>query len=325
MIGRRGLLTLLGGAAAWPVAARAQQALPVVGYLYPGSEETVVTPAFRAGLAEVGFVEGRNVAIEYRFARNDPARIPDLVADLVRRKVNVIAATGGATGVLAAKAATTTIPIVFEIGNDPVEAGLVASFTRPGGNLTGVAALNTVLDAKRLGLLAELVPGAERIGVLLTSATTNSGPDRLRDLPIAAARLGRQIEILTATDSRQIEAAFARFAEKRIDALYVTTSVTFFSFRVQIATAAARRAIPAVYGERAMAEAGGLMSYGVDPKDDWHLVGTYVGRILRGEKPADLPVQQPSKFEFVINLQTARVLGLTVPPALVARADEVIE
>jgi putative ABC transport system substrate-binding protein len=324
---RRDFITLLGGAAAaWPIAARAQQgALPVVGYLYPATEETILAPAFRKGLGEIGFVEGRNVAIEYRYARNDPSRMPELAADLVRRRVAVIAATGGATGVIAAKAATSTIPIVFEIGGDPVAEGFVTSLNRPGGNLTGVAALNFELDAKRLGLLVELVPKAERIGVIATSVTTVAGQARLRDLPKIAATLGRKIEILIAPDGPAIETAFASLSEKRIDALYVSPSTIFIGLRVQIATAAARYGIPVLYSDQPMVEAGGLISYGTDAVDDWRIVGTYVGRILRGEKPADLPVQQPVKFQLAVNLPTARLLGITVPPTLLLAATQVIE
>ena len=319
---RREFITLLGGAVAWPLAAHGQQ-LPVVGYFYPGQDDPVLTPAFRKGLGELGFVEGRNVAIEYRFGRGDPSRTPELVEDLVRRRVTVLATPGGTPGALAAKAATTTIPIVFEIGVDPVENGLVASMNRPGGNVTGIAVLNSLLDGKRLGLLAQLLPSAARIGVLLWGLI--SAEARKHDLPTTAAALGRQIEFLPALDSREIGTIFASLAEKRIDALYVPPSPLVFTWRVQIATAAARYAIPVIYGERAMVEAGGLMSYGADTADDWRIVGTYVGRILKGEKPADLPVQQPSKFQLVINLATARLIGLTVPSQLLALADEVIE
>jgi putative ABC transport system substrate-binding protein len=324
---RRDFITLLGGAATWPLAARAQRpAIPVVGYLYPATEETILAPAFRKGLGELGFVEGRNVAIEYRYAANDTARMPELAADLVRRGVAVIAATGGAAGVLAAKAASSTIPIVFEIGDDPVENGLVASLNRPGGNTTGVAALNSELDGKRLGLLAELVPKAARIGVIITNLSSAAAQARVRDLPTkTAATLGRQIEILVAPDGRGIEEVFASLSEKKIDALYVVPSTVYIGLRVQIATAAARYAIPVLYGDQPLVEAGGLISYGTDGPDDWRIVGTYVGRILKGEKAGDLPVQRPSKFQLVVNLQTARLLGITVPPTLLLAATRVIE
>jgi putative ABC transport system substrate-binding protein len=325
---RRDFITLLGGAAAaWPVAARAQQgALPVVGYLFPATEEAILAPAFRKGLSEIGFVEGQNVAIEYRYARNDTLRMPELVADLVRRRVAVIAVTGGAPGALAAKAATATIPIVFEIGDDPVGNGLVASFNRPGGNATGVAALNSELDAKRLGILIELVPKAMRIGVVVRDVSTPAAQARVRDLPtITSAALGRQIEMFVAPDGPAIEAMFASLSEKRIDALYFTPNTVYPILRVQIATAAARYAIPTIYGDQVMVEAGGLISYGANAAEDWRIVGSYVGRILKGEKPADLPVQQPSKFDFAINLATARLLSITVPPTLLLSATWVTE
>jgi putative ABC transport system substrate-binding protein len=329
MMQRREFITLLGGAAsALPLAARAQQpAMPVVGYLYPATEETILASAFRKGLSEIGFVEGRNVAIEYRYARNDVSRMPELAADLVRRRVAVIAATGGSRGVIAAKAATSTIPIVFEIGDDPVAEGFVASLNRPGGNLTGVAALNFELDAKRLGLLVELVPKAERIGVIVANTPTDTTGDqaRMRDLPAAAAALGRQIEILFAPDGPAVETVFARLSEKRIDALYVTPNTIYNGLRVQIATAAARYAIPTLYSGQSMVEAGGLISYGIDAADNWRIVGNYVGRILKGEKAADLPVQQPAKFQLAVNLPTARLLGITVPPTLLLAATQVIE
>jgi putative tryptophan/tyrosine transport system substrate-binding protein len=323
---RRTFITLLGGAATWPLAARAQSAVPVVGYLYAATEETILAPAFRKGLSELGFVEGQNVAIEYRYARNDDTRLPELAADLVRRRVAVIAAPGGANGVIAAKAATSTIPIVFEIGDDPVAEGLVANLNRPGGNLTGVAALNFELDAKRLGLLVELVPKAARIGVIMRSASNQASQARVRDLSTRiATALGRQIEILVAPDARGIETAFASLSEKRIDALYVTPSTVYVGLRVQIATAAARYAIPTLYSDQPMVEAGGLISYGTDAVDDWRIVGTYVGRILKGEKAGDLPVQQPTNFQLAINLPTARLLGITVPPTLLLAATQVIE
>jgi putative ABC transport system substrate-binding protein len=324
---RREFITFLGGAAAWPLAARAQQrALPVVGYLFPAVEETILAPAFRRGLSELGFIEGQDVAIEYRYAGNDFSRMPELAADLVRRRVAVIAATGGAPGVFAAKAATSTIPIVFEIGDDPVANGFVASLNRPGGNLTGVAALNSELDAKRLGLLVELVPKTARIGVIMSTSSARAAQVRMRDLPTTtAATLGRQIEILVASDAREIEGVFANLSEKRIDALYITPSTVYVGLRVQIATAAARYAIPVLHGDQSMVQAGGLISYGTDAADNWRIVGTYVGRILKGEKPADLPVQQPSKFQLAINLATARLLGITVPPTLLSTATLVID
>jgi putative tryptophan/tyrosine transport system substrate-binding protein len=329
MLKRRDFITLLGGAAAWPLAARAQQpAMPVIGYLINASPEPTpfIAAAFRKGLSEMGFVEGRNITIEYRYSRGDADRLPELAADLVRRKVAVIASVGGRNAALAAKAATTTIPIVFEIGDDPVENGLVTSFNRPGGNVTGITAINSELSAKRLGILCDLVPGAMRIGAL----SANTGPaatlnPQIAELNSAAAVLGRNIEALSASNSREIEAAFASFVQKRIDALVVNASGLLVGFRVQIATAAARHAIPTIYSDRHYADAGGLMSYGSDAADQFRLVGVYVGRVLKGEKPADLPVMRPSKFEFVINLQTARTLGIEVPASLLARADEVIE
>jgi putative ABC transport system substrate-binding protein len=326
-IRRRDFITLLGGAATWPIAARAQQsAMPVVGYLFPATEEEILASAFRKGLSAIGFAEGQNVAIEYRYARNDTSRMPELAADLVRRRVAVIAVTGGAPGALAAKAATATIPIVFEIGDDPVGNGLVASFIRPGGNVTGVAALNSELDTKRLGILTELVPKAARIGVVVRDISTPAAQARVRDLPTTtAAALGRQIEVFIAPDGPAIEAVFASLSEKRIDALYFTPNTVYGILRVQIATAAARYAIPAIYGDQVIVEAGGLISYGADAADDWRIVGTYVGRILKGEKPADLPVQQPRKFQLAINLPTARLLGLTVPSTLLLGATRVVE
>jgi putative ABC transport system substrate-binding protein len=324
---RRDFITLIGAAATWPAATWAQQpGLPVIGYLYPATEETVLAPAFRKGLGEFGFVEGQNVAIEYRYAQNDTSRMPELAADLVRRRVAVIAATGGAAGALAAKAATSTIPIVFEIGDDPVRAGLVASLNRPGGNLTGVAALNFELDAKRLSLLVELVPKAARIGVVVTNPAVSVNQARMHDLTTTIiAAVGRPLEILAAPDAPGIDAMFASLAEKRIDALYVSPSTIFFGLRVQLATAAARYSVPVMYADQRMVEAGGLISYGADTADDWRIVGTYVGRILKGEKAADLPVQQPRSFQVAINLHTARLLGITVPPGILAAATQVVE
>jgi putative tryptophan/tyrosine transport system substrate-binding protein len=325
---RRDFIAGLGSAVASSGPVWAQRSvMPVVGYLYPGSapEAEDITAAFNRGLNELGFVEGRNVAIEYRFANNDPSRIPELVADLVRRKVTVLAITGGRDGVHAAKGLTATIPIVFEIGNDPVEDGLVTSFSRPGGNLTGVTAMNIDVEGKRLSLLASLAPTAIRIGALTTSLTGAVNQARMRELPRVAAALGRQFEFLVASDSDQIDGVFASLKEKQIGALYVGPYPTFGTFRVQIAIAAASYKTPAIYAWRSFVEAGGLMSYGASSAEDWRLVGNYVGRVLKGEKPADLPVLQPTKFELVINLKTAKALGLTIPETLLATADEVIQ
>jgi putative ABC transport system substrate-binding protein len=322
---RREFITLLGGAAAaWPLAARAQQpAMPVIGYLDPGTPEAsaALVAAFRKGLSETGYVEGRNVAVEYRWAHNEPDRRPELAADLVRRQVAVIAVSGGGTARVV-KAVTTTIPIVFRAGSDPVIDGLVASLNRPGGNATGVTNIGGELGAKRLGLLHELIPGAERFAVLVNPITTFA-QSIIRDTQAAA--IGRQIEVLTATTSREIDTAFASLVQMRADALLVSPGVLFENRRVQLATLAAYNRVPAIYASRDVAEVGGLMSYGASFVDQFREVGVYAGRILKGEHPADLPVMQPTKFEFVINLQTARVLGIEVPPTLLARADEVIE
>jgi putative ABC transport system substrate-binding protein len=325
---RREFIAFLGNAAAplmlCPVAARAQ-AMPVIGFLFNGLPDSTayLAAAFRKGLSEMGFVEGQSVVIEYRYTRGELARLPELAADLVRRKVAVIASPGGRAAALAAKTATTSIPIVFEIGTDPVEDGLVASFNRPGGNITGVTAINGELDAKRLGLLCELVPGATRIGVV--TAPSPAVESQMRDLQTKAAAIGRQIEVLVTGASREIDEAFASLTDKRVDALLVRASGLLAGYRAQLVTAAARYAIPAIYSDRPFAEAGGLMSYGSDGADQFRLVGVYVGRILKGEKPADLPVLRPTKFELVINLKTAKMLGLEVSPSLLASTDEVIE
>jgi putative tryptophan/tyrosine transport system substrate-binding protein len=280
--------------------------------------------AFRKGLSETGFVEGRNVAIEYRWAHDDFARLPELAADLVRRRVAVIAAPGSSPGGLAAKAATTTIPIVFSTGVDPVQAGLVASFNRPGGNVTGILSMSLELGPKRLGLLHELLPGAARFAMLIDPTSPNAESE-VTDLQAAAATIGRQIEVFYAGTNRDIDTAFASLVQKRSDALWVAPNTLFINRRVQIVTLAARHAVPAAYPDRQITEVGGLMSYGSSQADIHRQVGIYTGRILKGEKPADLPVMQPTRFEFVINLQTARTLGIEVPPTLLALADEVIE
>jgi putative ABC transport system substrate-binding protein len=325
---RRDFITLLGGAAiAWPLAARAQQpGLPVIGFLNSASPEMQAHPveAFRKGLSETGYVECRNVAIEYRWAHNDSDRLPELAADLVRRRVAVIVAPGSAQTALAAKAATATIPIVFQTGADPVTLGLVASLNRPGGNVTGVSSMNADLDAKRLGLLHELLPGAARFAVVLNpkSPVTEA---QIRELQTAAATISRQVEIFYASTIPEIDTAFASLVQKQAAAVLFTANVLLFALRAEVATAVARHAVPAVYWDRALVEAGGLMSYGTDSADQYLQTGIYTGRILKGEKPADLPIMRATKFELVINRQTAKALGLTVPPGLLALADEVIE
>jgi ABC-type uncharacterized transport system substrate-binding protein len=318
---------LLGGsaAAAWPIAARAQQAaMPVIGFL--DSRSAGVTAgrlsAFREGLKETGYVEGENVAIDYRSAETQNDRLPELAADLIRRRVSVIAA-GSTASAFAAKAATTTIPIVFVVLDDPVRLGLVASLARPGGNMTGINFLSAELAAKRLELLRELVPGAARVGVLVNP--TNPAAETIRELIPAAHAMGLQIQICNASTSREIDAAFATFLRERPDALFVSPDPLFTSRRVQLVNTAARHAIPATFSHREFAEVGGLMSYGPNQTDTFRQFGVYTGRILKGTKPADLPVVQSTKFELIVNAQTARMLGLTVPPTLLSIADEVIE
>ena len=326
---RREFITLLGGAAAaWPLMARAQApTMPVIGHLdsqAPGTFADFVLPAFRHGLKDTGYVEGENVAIVYRWAENQVDRLPSLAAELVRRRVAVIVASGGPPVALAAKAATTTIPIVFGVGDDPVKIGLVASLARPGGNLTGINFFASELAAKRMELLREMVPAAGRIAVLVdpTFPLTQS---QVRDAETAARAMGLQTQVLNASTNREINAAFATFARERSDALYVGASPFLASRRVQLALLAGRYGIPAIYGARLFTEAGGLMNYGAKLTDAYRQIGIYTGRILKGTKPADLPVVQSTKFELVINAETARMLGLTVPPSLLAIADEVIE
>jgi putative tryptophan/tyrosine transport system substrate-binding protein len=325
---RREFITLFGGAAvAWPLAARAQQpAMPVIGFLRSTSIERSahLVTAFRQGLKEAGYFEGENVAIEYRWADNQLDRLPVLAAELVQRRVAVIA-TAGPPAVFVAKAATTTIPTVFLVGDDPVKLGLVTSLARPGGNLTGINFFSGELTAKRLELLRELVPGAARIAVLVNPANAANAETTVKDVEVAARIMGLQIQIFKASTRNEINAAFASLVRERHDALFVGVDSFFTSRRVQLANLASRHAVPTTFSAREIAEAGGLMSYGPSIADVWLQVGAYTGRILKGAKPADLPVVQSSKFELVINAQTAAMLGLTVPPTLLSVADEVIE
>ena len=326
---RRAFITLLGGAAvSWPLAARAQQAaMPVVAFVNARTPETSVraTGAFRKGLNEAGYVEGQNVTVEYHWLDGQYDRVPALMADLARRRVDVIATPGSNTASLAAKAATAAIPIIFGVGEDPVRLGLVDSLARPGGNATGINFFSQELMSKRLGLLHELVPKAARVAVLLNPANAPSAETTLRAVPEAARAIGLQIQVLKASTSREIEAAFATLVRDRADALFIAPEGLFTTRRSQLATLAARDRIPTSCSNREMAEAGLLMSYGTDTLDTFRQAGVYTGQILKGAKPAELPVLQSTKFEFVINMQTARALGLEVPNALQLLADEVIE
>jgi putative ABC transport system substrate-binding protein len=320
---------LLGGAAAaWPRAAQAQQpAMPVIGFLNVQSPRAAAPnlAAFRQGLNEAGYVEGQNVAIEFRWAEGRFDQLPELAADLVRRRVSVIAAPGSTLAALAAKAATTTIPILFGIAEDPVKRGLVVSLARPGGNITGISFFNAELAEKQLGLLRELVPGAVRVAVLVNPADATRAEAILQNVKAAALVMGPEITVFNASSSGEIDAAFASLARERANAVLVAADPIFNGRRVQLATLAARYMIPLASGGRDVTEAGGLMSYGASVADVYRGVGGYTGRILKGVKPADLPVEQPTKFELVINLQTAKMLSIDVPPTLLARADEVIE
>ena len=326
-IGRRELLVAFGGAAAWPLAARAQQpAMPVIGFLNPGSPETSakLLAEFRQGLGEAGYVEGRNLAIEYRWAEGRNDRLPGLAAELANRRVAVIAATRGDTSSRAAKAATATIPIVFMSASDPVKGGLVASLNRPGGNLTGVTRFSADLMPKRVEMLCEIVPNAAAIDLLVnpTGAITATST---KEVEAAARSFGRQIRVQAASDDREIDAAFANLPQLRADALLIMSDAYFASRSERLGALTVRYAIPALYSSRGFAAAGGLMSYDASESEAYRQVGVYTGRILRGEKPADLPVMQPTKFELIINLKTAKALGVTIPLPLLGRADEVIE
>jgi putative tryptophan/tyrosine transport system substrate-binding protein len=326
-IGRRKFLaTLGGGVAAWPLAARAQQtALPVVGFVNAGSPHASWSNAFRQGLNETGYVEGRNVMVEYHWLEGQFSRLPELMADLVRRRVAVIATPAGNYAAQAAKAATTTIPIVFSVGDDAVRLGLVTSLARPDGNATGINFFVQEVTAKRLGLLHDLVPKAVRLAMMINPANVPTAEATLRVIPEAARAIGLQIQVLNASTSREIEAAFATMVRDGADALLVNADAFFGTRAVQFATLAARHGIPAGYSTRAYTDVGGLMSYGASATDAARQVGIYTGQILKGAKPADLPVLQSTKFEFVINMQTARALGIEVPNSIQLLADEVIE
>ena len=324
---RREFITLLGGAAAWPLAARAQQpAIPVIGFLHTQSAEQFpeFLDAFRKGLGESGFVEHRNLAIDYRWAKGDYDLLPSLAAELIRRQVAVIATGGGAVSAQAAKAGTSSIPIVFVSGGDPIQLGLVASLNRPGGNVTGVSPFVNVLGAKRLELLQDLVPSAKDIGVVLNPRHPE-GQKTASDVLTAARSLGLSIYIVSAASDREIDEAFADLANRRVGAVLIATDPFFTVKRDQILALTMRYSLPAIYDTREYAAAGGLMSYGTSIPDAYRLVGLYVGKILKGAAPAELPVEQPTKFELVINLKTAKALGLSVPDKLLVAADEVIE
>jgi len=324
---RREFITLLGGAAGWPLAARAQQpAMPVIGYLSARSQEDTshLIAAFLRGLAENGYIEGQNVAIEYRFARGQYDRLPKMVADFVRRPVDVITTTGGEPAALAAKEATSSIPIVFTVGSDPVKQGLAGSFNRPGGNATGIVLLTNQLDPKRLGLLRDMVPNASTFGFLVNPKFPAS-EDQISDMHDAARAMNQTIQVLRANTDSELHAAFVTIAEQRIPALVVAASPFFDTRRDELVELAKHHRVPTIYHFREFVDAGGLMSYGVSFSDAYRQVGIYTGRVLKGAKPAELPVIQTTKFELVINLKTARALGLKISDNLLTLADEVIE
>jgi putative ABC transport system substrate-binding protein len=326
---RRKFITLLGGAAAWPIAARAQQTdhlSPVIGFLHPSSPEPFghIIEGFRRGLTDTGFIDGRNVAIEYRWARGQYDRLPTLAAELVQRRVRVILAGGGEVGALAAKGASATTPILFNTSDDPVKFGLVASFNRPGGNVTGLMTATSVLEAKKFGLLCEMVPNARLVAMLINPDYPPHVADAA-EVQSAAQSIGRRLLVLRASSPPAIDSAFAAIIEQRAEALLVGGEPFLVGRSHQIVAMAARHAVPAIYAFRESVVAGGLMSYGANLPNNYRQLGAYAGRILKGESPADLPVMHPAIFDFAINLVTAKALGLTVPDTLLARADEVIE
>ena len=324
---RRQFIAGLGVAAAWPVAARAQQpALPVIGFLssLASSDLNLVVPAFHEGLNGAGLIEGRNIAVEYRWAEGDYQRLPNLAADLVQRKVAVIAAISGTPAALAAKAATTTIPIVFAIGGDPVAPGLVPNLSRPGGNVTGVSFYGTALTTKRLDLARELIGKEHTIGILINPDNPPSVAEG-KAVQEAASAVGQPLQILRASTQRQLDDAFARIEQQRIGALLVSPDPFFLNERIKLVVLTARHALPTIFADREQTEAGGLMSYGASRRSTYRQAGSYAGRIVKGEKPAELPVMLPTKFDLVINLKTAKSLGIDIPATVLARADEVIE
>ena len=325
-LGRREFIGLVGGAAAWPLAARAQQAMPVIGFLSSLTpiDGPRILAAFHGGLHEAGYVEGRNVTIEYRWAEGQYDRLPAMAADLVSRRVVMIAAISGTPAALAAKAATANIPIVFAIGGDPVTPGLVTSLNRPGANVTGVTFFTAPLAMKRLEIVRELAPGAATVAVLVNPDNPPSALEG-KDVTAAAHAMGLQVSVLSASTAGQIDDAFAAVVAQRIGGLYVSADPLFFNHRGKLAALTARHTLPAIYADREIAEAGGLISYGASRSDAYRQAGVYTGLILKGEKPGDLPIVLPTKFELVINLKTAKALGLEVPATLLARADEVIE
>jgi putative tryptophan/tyrosine transport system substrate-binding protein len=325
---RRTFITLIGGAASWPLAARAQQrTMPMIGFLDTHAPEATAERlrAFHRGLKESGYVEGENVVIVYRWAEGQNDQLPELAAELIRRQVAVIATTGGTPSALAVKAATSTIPIVFAVPEDPVRLGLVASLARPGGNATGINFFNVELAAKRLELLRELVPAAVHVAVLINPTNAANTEATLKEVQLAGRAMGLEMQVVRASTSREIDVAFGAIVRQRPDALFVGGDALFNSRRLQLTLLAARHGLPATYPSRDYAVSGGLMSYGTDVTDAFRQVGAYAGRILKGAKPADLPVMQSSKFELVINHQTARILGIAVPQTLLTAADEVIE
>jgi len=324
---RREFISFAGGAAAWPMVAHAQQTIPVIGFLHSASPAAFAEhiPAFHKGLNEAGYVDGQNATVDYRWAEGHNEALPALAADLVLRRVAVIVAPISTPAALAAKAATSTIPIVFVIGADPVKIGLVASLNRPGGNATGVSDIGVQLGAKRLTLLHELLPNATRFAVLVNPSNPGITEAFVAELRAAASAIGGQIEVVTASTNSGIDTAFATMVKMRADAFLISPEALFVTRRVQLLTLAARHSLPAIYHRREFTDAGGLMSYGSSITEQFRQTGLYAGRILKDEKPAEMPVQLPTKFEFIINLQTAKTFGIDIPPSLLARADEVIE